>query len=266
MRIIENALMKNYTTFKTGGPADALVFVDNTEELKEALNMKRPLLLGNGSNTLFMDKGYRGTVIKLGEGFSYIRREGNKIVAGAAALLPAVSRFAEDNSLTGLEFACGIPASVGGAMYMNAGAYDHTVSELLENSEGFGYRKSPFMENGGIVTEAVFSLKEGDREEISQKMKELTKLRTSKQPLAFPSAGSFFKRPEGHFAGKLIQDAGLKGYRVGGAQVSDLHAGFIINRGNATTTDILNLMDFVQNEVLKKFGVILLPEVRIIEE
>lgn len=266
MKIIKNALMKDYTSFKIGGPADRLVVPETEDEIKEAMSMPRPLLIGNGSNMLFSDAGYRGTVVKLGEAFSTIKLEGNTITAGAAALLPAVSRFAAENGLSGLEFACGIPASVGGAMYMNAGAYEHSISELLEDKEGFGYRKSPFMMNGKIVSSARFILSPDDPEKIKERMREYTKQRTSKQPLSFPSAGSFFKRPEGYFAGKLIQDAGLKGYSIGGAQISPLHAGFVINTGNATCNDVLDLMHHVQSVVKDKFGVDMQPEVRIIEE
>lgn len=266
MKISKNVLMKDYTTFKVGGPADCLVVAETEADIKEALSMDRPLVIGNGSNIIFSDAGYRGTVIKLGGEFSEIKLEGNTVVAGAAALLPVVSRFAAEHGLSGLEFACGIPASTGGAVYMNAGAYEHSVSELFDSSEGFGYRKSPFMTNGEVVTSARFNLVPADKEEIFERMREYTAKRTSKQPLAYPSAGSFFKRPEGYFAGKLIQDAGLKGYSIGGAQVSELHAGFIINTGNASAEDIFSLMHYVQKRVKEESGVNLEPEVRIIAE
>ncbi len=266
MKIIENALMKHYTSFKVGGPADRLIVAETRDELEDALQMPRPMILGNGSNVLFGDSGYRGTVIKLGGDFNKISVDGNVITAGAGASLISVSRIAYENGLSGLEFACGIPASVGGAVFMNAGAYDHSLSELLDSSEGFGYRKSPYMTNGEIVCEAKFNMRFKDRESIKAVMDDYTQQRTAKQPIRYPSAGSFFKRPEGHFAGKLIQDAGLKGYSIGGAQVSELHAGFIINTGGASAADILKLMQHVQQMVFDQFGVMLEPEVRIISE
>lgn len=266
MKIIENAMMKDYTSFKVGGPADMLVLVESEEELNEAMNMPRAMMLGNGSNTLFSDAGYRGTVVKLGKEFMTIEQDGNSLIAGGAVLLPALARFAQSKGLAGLEFACGIPGSVGGATYMNAGAYEHSLSELFDDSEGYGYRKSPYMDNGKYVTKVRFNLNPDEKKAIEWRMREYTLKRTSKQPLAYPSAGSFFKRPEGYFAGKLIQDAGLKGYYVGGAQVSELHAGFIINTGNATASDILELMNHVQEKVMDQFGVKLEPEVRIIAE
>lgn len=258
--------MKHYTSFKVGGPADRLVVVENRDELTDALQMPRPMLLGNGTNVLFSDSGYRGTVIKLGGNFNTVSIDGNVITAGAGASLTAVSRMAYENGLSGLEFACGIPGSVGGAVYMNAGAYNHSLSELFDSAEGFGYRKSPFMTSGEIVYEARFNMRFADREQIKAVMDDYTKRRTSTQPLRYPSAGSFFKRPEGNFAGKLIQDAGLKGYSVGGAQISELHAGFIINTGEASATDILRLMKYVQKTVFEHSGVMLEPEVRIIGE
>ena len=266
IKIEHDVLLKNYCTFKIGGPADSFVTVDTQDELGEAMQMPRAMMLGNGSNVLFSDSGYRGTIVKLGEGFSYMRIEDDFIVAGGGALLVGVSKFAAENGLSGLEFACGIPGSVGGALLMNAGAYGHSVSELLEDSEGFGYRKSPYMTNGTIATEARFRMIKDDKDAILARMKEYTGMRTSKQPLAYPSAGSFFKRPEGYFAGKLIEDSGLKGYSEGGAQVSELHAGFVINRGNASCRDVIDLMHHVQKTVFDKFGVMLEPEVRIIEE
>jgi len=266
LNVKHNEILKNHCTFKIGGPADNFVVVENEEELMEALEMPRAFLLGNGSNVLFSDKGYRGTIVKLGQSFSKIEVVGESIIAGAAALLPMVANIAFENSLSGLEFACGIPASVGGAMLMNAGAYEHSISELLDDKQGFGYRKSPFMTNGKIVTKAKFNLKKNDKEEILARMKDYTQRRTSKQPLSYPSAGSFFKRPSGYYAGKLIEDAGLKGFAIGGAQISSLHAGFVINTGNATCEDVLNLMKHTQGVVLDKFGVKLDPEVIIVEE
>lgn len=266
MKIIENAMMKDYTSFKVGGPADRLVLVESEEELKEAMNMPRAMLLGNGSNTLFSDAGYRGTVVKLGKEFMKIEQVGNSLIAGGAALLPALARFAQDRGLSGLEFACGIPGSVGGATYMNAGAYEHSLSELLDDSEGFSYRNSPYMTNGQYITKVKFNLHPDEKNAIQCRMRDYTARRNEKQPLSYPSAGSFFKRPDGYFAGKLVEDAGLKGYSVGGAQVSKLHAGFIINTGNASASDILELMKYVQEKVMNQFGVMLEPEVRIIAE
>ena len=266
MKKTENAMMKDYTSFRVGGPADLLVVVESEEELYEAMKLPRAMLLGNGSNTLFSDAGYRGTVVKLGEEFMKIEQDGNCLVAGGGVLLPVISRYAQERGLSGLEFACGIPGSVGGAAYMNAGAYDHSLSELFDDKEGFGYRKSPYMTNGQIVTKVKFNLIPDDRQAILERMKDYSQRRSSKQPLTYPSAGSFFKRPEGYFAGKLIQDAGLKGFSVGGAQVSELHAGFIINTGNASASDILELMHHVQEKVFERFGVKLEPEVRIIAE
>jgi len=266
MTKIENAMMKDYTSFKVGGPADLLVIVESEEELNEAMKMPKAMLLGNGSNTLFTDGGYRGTVVKLGKEFMKIEQIGNSLIAGGAVLLPALARFAQDRGLAGLEFACGIPGNVGGATYMNAGAYEHSLSELFDDNEGFGYRKSPFMTNGQYITKVKFNLYPDDKKAIQWRMRDYTQKRVSKQPLAFPSAGSFFKRPEGYFAGKLIQDAGLKGFSIGGAQLSELHAGFIINTGSATASDILELMEYVQEKVFNEFGVKLEPEVRIIAE
>jgi len=266
LNIKHNEILKNHCTFKIGGPADNFVVVENEAELKEAMAMPRAFLLGNGSNVLFSDKGYRGTIVKLGESFSKIEVVGESIIAGGSALLSHVSKIALENGLSGLEFACGIPASVGGALLMNAGAYEHSVSELLDNKEGFGYRKSPYMDNGEIVTSVKFNLKKDSKDAIEARMKDYTQRRVTKQPLSFPSAGSFFKRPDGYFAGKLIEDAGLKGYQVGGAQISSLHAGFVINTGAATSEDVINLMHHTQKIVMDKFGVELVPEVIIVEE
>ena len=291
---IENADMREYTSFKAGGKADLLLIPDTTEELSEALKEAKDIrektdgksgimILGNGSDTLVKDGGYRGTVIKLGGGFSEITVSGNVLTAGSAALLSQASKVAAQNSLSGLECESGIPGSIGGAVFMNAGAYGGEIKdviksvtavsretgeikEMTKDELGLSYRHSVFTETGDIITEAVFELEPADREAIEEKMKDLAEKRNSKQPLQYPSAGSFFKRPEGFFAGKLIQDAGLKGLSVGGAQVSEKHSGFIINTGNATATDIISLMHLVQNTVYDKFGVMLEPEVRIVGE
>ena len=282
-----NPSMSRYTSFKAGGNAALLLVANTMEELRFALRrideMEVPsLILGNGSNTLFQDRGYQGAVIKLGRDFETIHREGNRIIAGSAALLSAVAREALKGSLTGMEFASGIPGSLGGAIFMNAGAYGGEMKDILRQVRAISrdgkeekifsteelqlsYRHSALEENGYLVLYGELQLKKGDAGEIGARMKELAEKRNAKQPVNYPSAGSTFKRPEGYFAGKLIEDAGLKGVSIGGAQVSVLHSGFIINRGDATATDILDLIRLVQNRVYDQFGVALEPEVRIIE-
>ena len=271
--ITENYPLSSITTFRCGGPADRLVTVNSRDELLKAMELPRPMILGNGSNVLFADEGYRGTIIKFGPALSRISVRGRVLRAGAGASFAAAAKAACAKGLTGMEFATGIPGSVGGAVYMNAGAYDGCVADTLfevksipeVNDFGLSYRHSAFMECGAVILEAAFRLREGVQEEIDAKVADFTARRKEKQPLAYPSAGSIFKRPEGYFAGKLIQDAGLKGASVGGAQVSELHAGFIINKGGATTADVLALMKLVQNTVMDKYGVMLQPEVRIID-
>lgn len=287
-RIIIDAPMCKYTSFRAGGNADALIILETVEEIQNILSLFSKenishILLGNGSNILIKDGGYKGIVVKLGENFNNIQVEGNEITAFAGARLSAVARVAMENSLTGFEFAGGIPGSIGGGVFMNAGAYGGELADILVSVDAvthngerqysierkdleLGYRNSIFHRTGDMVLSAKFKLKEGNREDILEKMKELTDRRNQKQPVQLPSAGSFFKRPEGFFAGKLIEDSGLKGLSVGGAQVSPLHAGFIVNNGDATATDILQLMRLVQNTVLDKFGVSLEPEVRILGE
>lgn len=284
-----DAPMSRYTSFKAGGSAAVLVSVSTEDALRQVLTDVadagvKAMLLGNGSNTLFRDSGYDGVVIRLSPegGFGrMVREEGGKVRCGAAVLLSSFAKYVLSESLTGFEFASGIPGSLGGAVFMNAGAYGGEMKDVLvavravspdggqvrEFSAGelaLGYRRSALAENGYIVTEAVLQLSPGDPEEIASRMRELAEKRNSKQPVQYPSAGSTFKRPEGYFAGKLIEDAGLKGVYVGGAQVSVLHSGFIINTGGATATDILDLIALVQNTVYDKFGVKLEPEVRII--
>ena len=273
LNITENYPLSSCTTFRCGGPADRLVTVNSKDELLKAMELPRPMILGNGSNVLFPDSGYRGTIIKFGPKLSRISIRGKVLRAGAGASFAAAAKAACAKGLTGLEFATGIPGSVGGAVYMNAGAYDGCVADTLFQVKsipevkdfGLSYRHSAFMDCGAIILEAAFRLKEGVQADIDAKVADLTARRKEKQPLQYPSAGSFFKRPEGYFAGKLIQDAGLKGASVGGAQVSELHAGFIINKGGATSSDVLALMKLVQDTVFDKFGVMLQPEVRIIE-
>ncbi|MDO4679459.1 MAG: UDP-N-acetylmuramate dehydrogenase, partial [Eubacteriales bacterium] len=235
-------------------------------------------ILGNGSNLLVNDAGYRGVIIQLYRNFNEIKVEGTEIRASAGALLSGIAAAAKNASLTGFEFAGGIPGTIGGAVMMNAGAYGgemkHVIKEVtVLTKEGeilvlpveelaFGYRTSVVKTAGYVVLEAVIHLEKGDMQAIAERMKELTEQRTSKQPLEYPSAGSTFKRPEGYFAGKLIMDTGLRGYRVGGAQVSEKHCGFVINAGGATAADVVQLMSDVNEKVKAKFGVSLEPEVR----
>ncbi len=285
-QIIENADMSRHTSFKAGGCADVLVCPSDAEQLQMVLEVIADtphMILGNGSNVLVRDGGYRGIIVKIGEGFNYIRREGDKLICGAGTLMSAVARRAASEGLSGFEFASGIPGSIGGAVFMNAGAYGGETKDILEevhviSADGsrqftmtaeelqMGYRHTVLHETGDVVTEVVLKLEEGDETAIREEMSELTKKRNSKQPVQYPSAGSFFKRPEGYFAGKLIQDAGCKGLSVGDAEVSTLHSGFIINKGNATATDITQLKELVQARVMNQFGVMLEPEVRIIGE
>jgi len=241
----------------------------------------RYMVLGNGTNVLVKDEGYRGVIVKIGSAFDYVRREENCLVCGAGALLSVIAKAAASESLTGFEFASGIPGSMGGAVFMNAGAYggeiknilkkatvisknDGTVKEMTAEDLDMSYRHTVLHETGDIVVEAVIELEEGVEADIRAQMAELAAKRNEKQPVQYPSAGSTFKRPEGYFAGKLIQDAGCKGLSVGGAEVSTLHSGFIINKGGATATDIIRLMDLVKACVFEQFGVTLEPEVRII--
>ena len=277
--------MAGYTSFRCGGNAKLLLIPEDGEQLFYVLEKLRRdgekfMILGNGSNVLFADEGYDGTVVHLGEAFSGIAIDGETVTAGAGALLSRIARAAADASLSGLEFASGIPGSLGGGIFMNAGAYDGEMKNVLLSVQsiradgqlierkaselGLGYRRSIFMDNGEVILSAKLGLKPGEKSEIEAKIADFTNRRVTKQPLQFPSAGSFFKRPEGYFAGKLIQDAGLKGLRVGGAMVSPLHAGFLINAGGATATDVIDLMKVVQETVMERFGVLLEPEVRII--
>lgn len=293
MNIIDNAPMSKYTSFRCGGRAKRLVICESVSELEQVMNeiaesKEEYLFLGNGSNTLFLDGIYDGTVVTIGKGFDEIEviDDGDEVrlKCMAAALLSKIAKKALEESLAGFEFASGIPGSIGGAVFMNAGAYGGEMIDVLESVEllspnadgkwelktvpadnlGLSYRHSRLQETKEIVVSATLRLPRGNKAEIEDRQAELTKKRTSKQPLEFPSAGSFFKRPEGYFAAKLIEDAGLKGLSVGGAQVSSKHCGFVINTGNATTEDIVDLMHLVQNTVFDKFGVRLEPEVRII--
>ncbi len=289
MERLKNIEMKEYTSFKAGGKAAELIIVESVDELRQVLaeidrEQKPYLILGNGSNTLVKDSGFAGTVVKLGENFNQVKAHGEtgeKLVCGCSALMSSVAKFALAESLTGFEFASGIPGSIGGAVFMNAGAYGGEMKDIVESVNlvsrdgrilrtvscaemDFSYRHSILQETGEVAVSVVLRLSKGNSAEISDTMRELTRRRNEKQPVQYPSAGSFFKRPEGFFAGKLIQDAGLKGISVGRAQVSELHSGFIVNKGGATATDIIDLMHLVQNTVFDQFGVQLEPEVRII--
>ena len=278
--------MERYTTFRIGGPADVMFFPETPQEIlvAQALATESGVpvtVIGCGSNLLVSDAGIRGLVIALGKPFSRIEVRGNAIFAQAGARLSAVANAALAHGLTGLEFASGIPGSVGGGAYMNAGAYGGQLSDVLTEVEllrdgmavrvpasemDFGYRYSAAMESGALITGATFALQPGDPEEIRARMDDLNGRRRDKQPLEYPSAGSTFKRPEGYFAGALIEQAGLKGCRIGGAMVSEKHAGFIVNAGNATAQDVFELIMRVQHTVLDRSGVWLEPEVRLIGE
>lgn len=274
--------MALHTTFRAGGEADCLIEMENEEQLKKVQRylelIEEPFfILGNGSNLLVSDEGYHGVILKIGKKMSGITVEGTRITAGAGALMSQVARAAMEHGLTGLEFAAGIPGSIGGGVVMNAGAYggemaqvvrtvtvvgrDGETLELDNETMEFGYRTSTLKRNAFTVTEVVFALEEGNREEIRAKMEELAARRREKQPLEYPSAGSTFKRPEGYFAGELIMKAGLRGYQIGGARVSDKHCGFLINTGKATASDIWDLICEVQERVKACFGVSLEPEV-----
>lgn len=274
--------MKEHTTFRVGGPAECFITVDTRKQLAKALSYLQMtgwdfFILGNGSNLLVGDRGYRGVVIRLGAEFSGIEMSGEKVTVGAGALLGSAAKAALEAGLTGFEFAAGIPGTLGGAVRMNAGAYGGEMKQVVESVEvmgmdgeilyldnetmEFGYRTSAIKNRPYVVLSAQLKLKTGEKEKISETMRELAQKRREKQPLEFPSAGSTFKRPEGHFAGKLIQDAGLAGKSVGGAQVSEKHCGFVINRGDATAADVSQLIRETQNTVQDKFGVTLEPEV-----
>lgn len=274
--------MSAHTTFRVGGPADCLIELNNAAQLQKVQHYLQMVevpfaVLGNGSNLLVSDEGYRGVVLWIGSGMSNIRVEGSRIVAQAGAKLSSVARAALENSLTGLEFASGIPGTVGGGVVMNAGAYGGEMSQVVKrvtvlSKEGefleldnetmeFGYRFSTIKNQPFIVTEVVFELQPGNAEEIKEKMEELAAKRREKQPLEYPSAGSTFKRPEGYFAGELIMKAGLSGMQIGGAQVSEKHCGFVINKENATASDVMQVIGEVQTCVEDKFHVRLQPEV-----
>ncbi|WP_432665905.1 UDP-N-acetylmuramate dehydrogenase [Wukongibacter baidiensis] len=285
--VLKNEMMKNHTSFKIGGPADLLIMPESIEEIAFTIgyckeNNIKYHIIGNGSNLLISDKGIRGVVIKVADNFKDVVVEGNIVKAQAGILLSRLSKIIMNESLEGFEFASGIPGTLGGAVAMNAGAYGGEMKDVvtgvsvLDNKGNvmhftkdeieFGYRKSIIQENGYIVLEVQMELNKSDFEKIKSITDDLTERRTSKQPLHLPSAGSTFKRPVGHYAGKLIEDSGLKGVRVGDAQVSDLHCGFIVNLGNATFEEVYDLIRLVQKVVRDKFDVELETEVKIIDE
>lgn len=286
-RVLIEEPMERHTSFRIGGPADYFLIPETYEEIRDILKIcaeeELPyFFLGNGSNLLVSDRGYRGVIIQTFRNLSGVTVEENKIRAASGALLSSIAAAAKNASLTGFEFAGGIPGTLGGAVVMNAGAYGGEMKDVLEevtvmDREGqiltlkaedleMGYRTSIVKKAGYLVLEAVITLREGDQEQIRERMRELTEQRISKQPLEYPSAGSTFKRPEGYFAGKLIMDCGLRGYRVGGAQVSEKHCGFVINAGGATAEDVRTLMQNVSDMVYDRFGVTLEPEVKFLGE
>lgn len=275
--------MKDYTSFKTGGVAKIMIEPENplaAASVLRALTRRGEdyYILGNGSNLLVSDKGITKPVIHIGKAMSDIRVDGEYVICQAGALLSTVAQTAYKNGLTGMEFAHGIPGSVGGAVCMNAGAYGGEMKDIIDwidyaaptgetyrmdcDSALFSYRKSFFSDKNYIVTQVCVKLKSGNSDEILAKMKELSEKRRSKQPLEYPSAGSTFKRPEGYFAAALIEEAELKGVSVGGASVSEKHAGFVINKGGATTGDVVSLMEKIKQTVKEKFGVELEAEVK----
>lgn len=282
-QLLKNEPMKKHTTFRIGGAADCFAVPATKEEVKEIVAVCKEMqvpyyIVGNGSNLLVSDEGYRGVIIQLYKEMSAITVDENVIRAQAGASLAKIANAALDASLTGFEFAAGIPGTVGGACVMNAGAYGGEMKDVLvevtvltqdgeilvlpKEKLELGYRTSVIAKKNYIVLEAVIQLAEGKQEDIKAIMDDLREKRVSKQPLEYPSAGSTFKRPEGYFAGKLIQDAGLRGFRVGGAQVSEKHCGFVINAGDATAKDVDDLMKQVSAKVMEQFGVVLEPEVK----
>ena len=282
-KILFQEPMKLHTTFRIGGPADCLIYLENEDQLCRIQKYLRLVdvpytVIGNGSNLLVDDGGYRGIVLVIGKYMSGIEVKDTYLEAEAGALMSQVAKTAKENGLTGLEFAAGIPGTVGGGAVMNAGAYGGEMSQVvttvtvvnrngeimeLDNSTmEYGYRTSVIQNQPFVVTKVTFRLQPGDPQEIAAKMEELAIRRREKQPLEYPSAGSTFKRPEGYFAGQLIMEAGLRGYSVGGAKVSDKHCGFIINTGNATAEDVKDVIWEVQRRVKERFHVDLEPEIK----
>lgn len=281
-----NESMKNHTTMKVGGPCDCLVLPESVEEIKQVVeyakeNNIKYYIIGNGSNLLVLDDGVKGLVIKIANRFCNVEVKDDMIIADSGVGVPKLAQIAKKNVLSGLEFACGIPGTVGGCVRMNAGAYGSEMVNVVEevtylDESGeikkiagkdmeFSYRHSIFSNNPNwIILSVTFKLKHGDLEEITKLMNENTVARRTKQPLEYPNFGSVFKRPEGYFVGKLVQDSGLRGKQIGGAQVSEKHTGFMINTGDATCKDVLDLIKYVQDTVFEKFGVHLKTEVEII--
>ncbi|MCX7923653.1 MAG: UDP-N-acetylmuramate dehydrogenase [Clostridia bacterium] len=279
--------MRNHTSFKVGGCADILVMPDSMENLARAYKICRDegipvFIMGNGSNLIVRDKGIRGVVIKIFNNLNKYTVKDDIIEAEAGILLSKVSKVALEYGLTGLEFAEGIPGTLGGAVVMNAGAYISEMVNVVEETEyldnkgeikvvrgeehQFGYRTSFIQKQGGIVLKSILKLKKGNKDEVKSLMDDFSKRRKDKQPIELPSAGSVFKRPEGYFAGKLIEDCGLRGYRIGGAEVSQKHCGFIVNIGGATADDIVALINHIKTSVHSKFGLELQTEVKVVGE
>lgn len=279
--------LKNYTTFRIGGIADCMISVESALQMQDVLRYLRKVelpffILGNGSNLLVGDKGYRGVILRMTDGMNGVSADGCRIRAQAGASLAKAARTALEQGLTGLEFASGIPGSIGGGVIMNAGAYGGEMSQVVEyvtaldrNGEiltldneamEFGYRTSAIKNNGFVVLECGFLLREAPQEKIRETMDDFAARRREKQPLEYPSAGSAFKRPRGHFAGKLIMDAGLRGLQVGGAKVSEKHCGFIVNCGDATAADVRALIERVQEEIFHRYQVRLEPEIIMLGE
>lgn len=282
--IKENEPMKNHTSFKVGGPADILLIPQSKEELQKVLtickNSGKPMyIIGNGSNLIVRDGGYKGIIIKT-KALNHVKVDNETMNAEPGISLKDLASIALEEKLTGLEFASGIPGSLGGAVTMNAGAYDGEIKNIIKSIEvitengsfktiplnecNFGYRSSVLQKNDWVLVGICLALKHGDYDTINEKMLNLNTQRQVKQPLEYPSAGSTFRRPEGYYAGKLVQDAGFKGYSIGGAQVSEKHSGFVINKGDATASDILNLISAIQTGVKDQFGVELKTEVIVI--
>ena len=282
-KVLVNEPMASHTTFRIGGPADYFVLPETVEELAGILKICKEenvpyFILGNGSNLLVGDKGFRGVVVQLYKNFDGMTIEGTTVTAKAGAMLVRVAKESGKAGLTGLEFASGIPGTIGGAMVMNAGAYGGEMKDVLvkcnhineDGTEGsfvgdemdLSYRHSAYSSGKKVITSVEIKLNKGDKDKIAEEMRDYLGRRKDKQPLEYPSAGSVFKRPEGYFAGALIEQSGLKGKRIGGAMVSEKHAGFIINYDNATTTDVLELIDFCRETVKEKFGVTLEAEIK----
>ncbi|HHW60943.1 MAG TPA: UDP-N-acetylmuramate dehydrogenase [Syntrophomonadaceae bacterium] len=285
--ILKDEEMKRHTTFRIGGPADIMIMPQTIEDIQKAVeiccqNEIPYYIIGQGSNLLVMDKGIRGVVIKLGKNFKKVDINQNMIQAEAGIRLSELSKLAARHSLSGLEFAEGIPGSLGGAVTMNAGAYNGEIKNVVFSVEAlsekgeilhfnsdeckFSYRHSIFQENGCTVLRCQLQLTPGKQDEIRQTMREFARRRKERQPIEYPSAGSVFKRPDGLYVGPMIEKMGLKGYRIGGAEISAKHAGFIVNRGNATARDVLDLITHIQNTARERFNVELQPEIRIIGE